>query len=208
MSPAENEHARMLFLAGRSQDEAVLFQVLDALSEGLAFYGQDGAPRFVNRAMRSLLESSAEAEMLYAELANFVRAACSCASGGAATDSLRVEEVAARELKLGPRHFRLRASSIEPGLFGTGPVLLVTLDAIPPAPLQDEELRRRFGLTQQEVRIARLLGEGCSNAQIAQRLHISSNTAQNHTWHVLEKLGLHSRAQVAASLTGTPCKSD
>ncbi len=54
------------------------------------------------------------------------------------------------------------------------------------------------GLTTREREVAALLGEGLSNQQIADRLVISIRTAQGHVENILRKLGLSSRAQVAA----------
>jgi DNA-binding response OmpR family regulator len=68
--------------------------------------------------------------------------------------------------------------------------------------LSDEELRSRFGLTARQTSVARLLGEGCSNAEIAQRLSVSYFTARNHTEQVLSKLGVGTRAAVGAVLYG------
>jgi DNA-binding response OmpR family regulator len=69
-------------------------------------------------------------------------------------------------------------------------------------PLQDEELRDRFGLTARQIVVARLLAEGCSNAEIAQRLSVSYFTARNHTEQVLTKMGVPKRAAVGAVLFG------
>ncbi len=68
--------------------------------------------------------------------------------------------------------------------------------------LSDDELRTRFGLTARQVAVARLLEEGCTNAEIAERLFVSTFTARNHTEQVLEKLGVSSRARVGALLRG------
>ena len=73
-----------------------------------------------------------------------------------------------------------------------------------PAALSDEQLRERFGLTARQVAVARLLGEGCSNVEIAKRLSVSYYTARNHTEQVLAKLGIPSRAAVGAVLFGQP----
>jgi DNA-binding NarL/FixJ family response regulator len=54
------------------------------------------------------------------------------------------------------------------------------------------------GLTQREAEVARLLARGLSNRQVADLLVITEKTAKNHAQKVLDKLGLRSRAQVAA----------
>jgi DNA-binding response OmpR family regulator len=70
------------------------------------------------------------------------------------------------------------------------------------AALSDDDLRERFGLTARQVTVARLLGEGYSNAEIAQQLSVSYFTARNHTEQVLGKLGVATRAAVGAVLFG------
>ena len=54
------------------------------------------------------------------------------------------------------------------------------------------------GLTRREREIAELLAEGLSNKEIAARLVISQRTAETHVDHILSKLGITSRAQVAS----------
>ena len=85
-------------------------------------------------------------------------------------------------------------------LFGTGGTLLVALEEPPPEPLSDEALAARFCLSKKESRIARLLVEGRSNAEIAQRLFISPHTARHHTERILRKRGAHSRAEAVGKL--------
>jgi DNA-binding CsgD family transcriptional regulator len=50
-------------------------------------------------------------------------------------------------------------------------------------------------LTRREQEVLALLGEGLSNPQIAGRLCVSRKTVENHVAHILEKLGLKSRAE-------------
>ncbi|GAA2747291.1 ATP-binding protein [Kitasatospora cinereorecta] len=56
----------------------------------------------------------------------------------------------------------------------------------------------RSPLTPRERQVAELLAEGLSNKEIAARLVVSTRTAETHVDHILSKLGLTSRAQVAA----------
>ncbi|HLG71088.1 MAG TPA: LuxR C-terminal-related transcriptional regulator [Chloroflexota bacterium] len=55
-------------------------------------------------------------------------------------------------------------------------------------------------LAKREVEVARLVAEGLSNKQIAERLVISERTAATHVGHILDKLGFNSRSQIAAWL--------
>ena len=57
-------------------------------------------------------------------------------------------------------------------------------------------------LTQREQEVAALIAEGRSNREIAAALVITLGTAANHVQHILNKLGLHSRAQIAAWAVG------
>lgn len=59
-------------------------------------------------------------------------------------------------------------------------------------------------LTKRETEVLSLLAEGCANAQIAERLHISRRTAEHHVASILAKLGLRSRAEAAAHAARTP----
>jgi DNA-binding NarL/FixJ family response regulator len=53
-------------------------------------------------------------------------------------------------------------------------------------------------LTRREREVASLLGEGLSNSELARRLYISPRTAAVHVSNILVKLGMSSRAEVAA----------
>jgi ATP/maltotriose-dependent transcriptional regulator MalT len=54
------------------------------------------------------------------------------------------------------------------------------------------------GMTKREREVVALIAEGLSNQEMAERLHIALHTVKSHMHNVLEKLGLHSRLQVAA----------
>jgi DNA-binding NarL/FixJ family response regulator len=53
-------------------------------------------------------------------------------------------------------------------------------------------------LTQQERRILALIGEGQTNLQIGQSLHLSVKTVKNYVTSMLAKLGMSRRTQAAA----------
>jgi non-specific serine/threonine protein kinase len=53
-------------------------------------------------------------------------------------------------------------------------------------------------LTVREAEVAALVAEGLSNREIGERLFITAGTAGVHVVHILNKLGLRSRAQIAA----------
>jgi DNA-binding CsgD family transcriptional regulator len=54
------------------------------------------------------------------------------------------------------------------------------------------------GLSERERQVLALLREGLTNAQIAERLFISTKTTEHHVSRVLTKLGVRSRAEAAA----------
>ena len=74
--------------------------------------------------------------------------------------------------------------------------------AAAPRSLSDEALQQQYALTERQVEVARLLGRGLSNAEIAESLGLSTFTARNHTEQVLFKLGASTRARVGAILRG------
>lgn len=52
-------------------------------------------------------------------------------------------------------------------------------------------------LTPREIEVVRLIAEGLSNQQIAERLFLSNGTVRNHISAILEKTGLEHRTQIA-----------
>jgi DNA-binding CsgD family transcriptional regulator len=53
-------------------------------------------------------------------------------------------------------------------------------------------------LTIREFEVSRLIAEGLTNAEIAGRLDIAPKTASAHVEHILAKLGVTRRAEIAA----------
>ena len=69
----------------------------------------------------------------------------------------------------------------------------------PPAPAtKSSKARPSDPLTPREMEIAVLVARGYTNRQIADELVITEGTAELHVVHILNKLGFHSRSQIAA----------
>jgi len=54
-------------------------------------------------------------------------------------------------------------------------------------------------LSGRELEVAGLVAEGLSNKAIASHLHLSARTVERHVRHVLTKVGLDNRTQLATS---------
>ncbi len=70
-----------------------------------------------------------------------------------------------------------------------------------------ERSRRRVAatrddLTPQELIVAKLVAQGLTNSDVAAQLFLSTNTIETHLRHVFRKLGLRSRTELAAKITG------
>jgi two-component system response regulator NreC len=59
-----------------------------------------------------------------------------------------------------------------------------------------EERDSYSALTEREREILKLVAEGHTNNQIAERLYISPKTVDTHRTHIMDKLNLHSRAEL------------
>lgn len=83
------------------------------------------------------------------------------------------------------------------------PVETVIAEALAYRPLSLEKTEGRgdpmpFGLSPRELEVLRLLAEGLTNAQIAERLFISQRTASTHVRHIFDKLDVTSRSAAVA----------
>jgi DNA-binding CsgD family transcriptional regulator len=57
-------------------------------------------------------------------------------------------------------------------------------------------------LTRRESEVAELVAQGLTNREIAERLYLSERTAQTHVQHILTKLDLSNRSQIAMWVSG------
>jgi DNA-binding CsgD family transcriptional regulator len=69
--------------------------------------------------------------------------------------------------------------------------------ATEPVASEEPAVERAFGLTDRELDVLRLLGQGKTNPEIAAALFISPRTAGVHVTHILRKLDAASRVQAA-----------
>jgi DNA-binding CsgD family transcriptional regulator len=88
--------------------------------------------------------------------------------------------------RLGATHARDEASALLRGWGETGRT----------RPHNADELAAT--LTRREREVLKLISQGLTNAEIAQRLFISAKTAEHHVGRALSKLGVRSRAEAAA----------
>jgi len=71
-----------------------------------------------------------------------------------------------------------------------------------PAAAQSPTRPARSRLTPREREVAALVAAGLSNKEIAEKLVIGERTAEGHVEHILGKLELRSRSQIASWHTG------
>ena len=136
-------------------------------------------------------QTAAEPYPLAYTLLRLAEAAAAAGDRTTAARSVRQARALARQVGAAPvadeaeaLARRNRLSLDEPG----GPA------AVRPA----EDPLARFGLTEREREILRLLAAGRSNPQIATALFISPKTASVHVSNILAKLGVDSRVEAAA----------
>jgi DNA-binding NarL/FixJ family response regulator len=70
---------------------------------------------------------------------------------------------------------------------------------------EGNEREERLGkLTEQERRILELIGQGLTNRQIAEEIHLAEKTVKNYVSNMLAKLGMERRTQAAAYAARLP----
>lgn len=64
-------------------------------------------------------------------------------------------------------------------------------------PVAENDALQQADLTQQELRVLKLIALGLNNDAIAETLVVSRNTVKTHVRHIFEKLGVSDRTQAA-----------
>lgn len=73
----------------------------------------------------------------------------------------------------------------------------VAAKVLPKLLRQNEQPKMEIDLTAREVEVVRLVGEGLTNKEIAQELHLSVGTVKNYITQILQKSDLRDRTQLA-----------
>lgn len=184
------EHARR---------SAALSELLSALPGGALAFAEDGRLLHAAPALEARTPPGEEGTRLRGAMERLARRllrdrrAALHPAGGTTPPTLD------DELMLGAETFRLRATLLEPSGPGGAPVAIVRAE-LAPAPPTVERWGARFGLTPREAEVAACIAQGLTNREIAAELEVSTNTVQNHVRSLLAKLGVRSRAAVAARL--------
>lgn len=180
-------------------DRAVLGAVLDASDRRLLLCDDKGRPVHASSALERTLAADPERPAIERHMHRLARVTAELRGNGkAAVRSL----AKSGERVLATVRGRYRLCATLAGESGPGPTgVLVLVEPLFREPLPDADLRERFGLTSQEIRVARRIADGAHNTEIARELAISPHTARRHTERVLAKLGIASRAQVAERIS-------
>jgi DNA-binding CsgD family transcriptional regulator len=170
-----------------------MLDALDAIDQRVAFVDCGGCVLTGTAAMRRMMQRLPE---LRESVGEIVAELCHTNQAGS---SIRAR-IARREVTDDAQVMLLTGSYLPFHFAGAGPCILLVLERLRHEPLTASVLQRRFGLTRQEARAARLLGLGLSNEQIAARLCISPHTARHHIQRIAEKIHAPSRAALVSML--------
>jgi len=184
--------------AALSRHGPLITRALDVLREGLAFFDLEERPVHTNQTLRRVLAEQDDGEEIRHEIRRFTESLGALVRRRQGHGGEMPEEMAVRDFHTSEGSYLLRGSFVGEAHEDGGGLLLVALDSVGAEFLSAELLQARYGLTSREVLVARLVTQGLSDAEIAARLCISRHTARHHTEHLRQKLGVRSRAEVAA----------
>lgn len=178
-----------------------LANALDQLREPLMICDSRGRPVHLNRALESLLGEDPESGRITEAMA---RVGMSIAAHCRRSEGVGPAQPPTINIRTQHGLYRLHGTFSERGDLLDDPTLLIAVETLSPRWPSEQELMRRFALTRSQARITLLLAHGKTNEEIACELSISPATARNHTARVREKLGIASRARVAALILADP----
>jgi predicted ATPase/DNA-binding NarL/FixJ family response regulator len=170
------------------------------LAEALRIYTEVNDPRGVAQCMEALARISSE-QAHYESAARLIGAATALRAQMAArpTDAEQagnsaVERVLAQALGPEDADRLIHAGQTMPAHQAVDLAMAVAAGAAP----GDPDRTQQVALTPRERQVAALVASGRTNRQIGRALGISEKTAEVHLHHVMSKLDVRSRAEVAA----------
>ncbi len=185
---------------GRLAAHRAALEAFDAVADGLVVLDADGRERYRNRALLALIDADPERGLVEGALWQLGRDLRRLAfprrtEAGPALAPMQRTVATARA------RYTLSATLVASGAFGVTDSALVTVATdVAPRPPTVEEVRARLGLTVREAEVALLVAEGLSNREVADRLFVAPGTVKRHLEGVFAKLGVSTRAAVAARL--------
>jgi DNA-binding CsgD family transcriptional regulator len=180
-------------------ERAILASVLDMSEKRLLLCDDRGEPAYTNVALERTLAADGERPALEQHMRDLARSVGELGGNGKSSHHV-VGRTGERKVATRRGCYRLSATlAREAGPTPAG--VLVLLEPLFREPLSDDDLRQRYGLTMQEIRVARRIADRQRNNEIAHALGISVHTTRRHTERVLEKMGIASRAQVAERIS-------
>lgn len=190
-------------IAHRSGDTALADAITDALADipapvpdarlgpiGLARALCAGEPVTIAAAAANCALDARDRGDVIVEAEGWEEAACAAATIG---DKPAAREYARSALLLTQN---MSATALSARITSRVRALGLRLDA---RAVKDRPRTGWDSLTRTEVTITELIAAGLNGAEIAQKLYISQRTVQTHVSHVLAKLGLRTRVELAAA---------
>jgi DNA-binding CsgD family transcriptional regulator len=188
------------------------FEMLDLLNIGVIVCSVSAKVLFANRTAEAILQSSDGLEIksdgtIHAThapataLANLVEKACSATNNGQNGDresAMSIRRVTRRPLTLVVRPVSRTARDGEESEVNA--VLIMVLDSALPVQTKESELRRLYGLTVSESRLAKLLMEGRDLDACCEELGITRSTVRMHRRNLFSKTGVRRQTQLIALL--------
>jgi DNA-binding CsgD family transcriptional regulator len=190
-----------------AQRSAAVIRSLDLLRVGLAFFDLDERPVHANAMLQRVLADQPDGDEIRREIRRFTESVGALVRHRHAGDDAMVAELAVRDFRTSEGSYLLRGGFVQVDDGGRDGMLMVALEPAGAEFLSTDLLQARYSLTTREVRVARLVTLGHSDAEIASQLCISLHTARHHTEHLRQKLGVSSRGEVAAHVLRVGCGS-
>lgn len=134
-----------------------------------------------------------------AVLAAFAAGADSYCTKQIETDDLAhaIRETSAGQSWIDPAIARIVLGQVRPQPVPVGMVTTEKTVEIRAVDADYEQIIESYPLTERELEILENIVNGCSNAQIAERLYITVGTVKTHVRNILNKLGASDRTQAA-----------